>query len=52
VQSYHLAEVPAFVARFPVLAVSWLPTACIVGGVLGLGVLSVFGDCRDADLSW
>lgn len=50
VQCYHLGAVPAFAARYPFLASPWLPTACIVGGVLGLGVLSVFGDCRDAEL--
>lgn len=50
VQCYHLAAAPAFAARYPFLAAPWLPTACIVGGVLGLGILSVFADCRDADL--
>lgn len=50
VQCYHLAAVPAFAARYPLLAASWVPTACIIGGVLGLGVLSVFADCRDAEL--
>lgn len=50
VQCYHMAAVPMFAARYPLLAAPWLPAACIVGGVLGLGVLSVFADCRDAEL--
>lgn len=50
VQAYHMAGSPLFAARLPLLAAPWLPAACIVGGVAGLGVLSVFADCRDAEL--
>lgn len=50
VQLFHLAAVPAFAVRYPLLAAAWVPASCIVGGVLGLGILSVFADCRDAEL--
>jgi hypothetical protein len=50
VQLYQLADAPIFLARYPLLAAHWLPTASIVGGVLGLGILSTFADCRDAEL--
>lgn len=48
---YHNAQNPLFRAAFPALTEAWIPLACILGGVLGLGVLSVSGSCRDADLA-
>lgn len=37
-------------APFAFLSPGWLPFVFVIGGVLGLGVLSVLGSCRDADL--
>jgi hypothetical protein len=47
---YHNAQNPLFRAAFPVFSVGWLPLLCILGGVLGLGLLSINGTCRNADL--
>lgn len=41
---------PAFAAALPWLALPWQPLALVVAGALGLGVLSVFCDCRDEAL--
>jgi hypothetical protein len=47
---YHNAQNAQFRAAFPALSAGWLPLLCIVGGVLGLGILSINGACRDVDL--
>ncbi len=47
---YQGGQNPAFVAALPMLSAAWLPLLCIVGGMLGLGVLSVSCSCRDAEL--
>lgn len=48
---YHSAQNAIFAATFPILTATWLPLACILGGVLGLGILSISGSCRDADFA-
>jgi hypothetical protein len=47
---FHYGQHPAFQAALPPLAAPWLPLACVVGGLLVLGVVSITGDCRDAEL--
>lgn len=51
VQLLHAAETGALAAALPVLAAPWLPAACILGGVIGLAVLSFGSDCRNAAYS-
>ncbi len=51
VQLLHAAETGVLLATLPVLATSWLPAACILGGVIGLAVLSFGSDCRNAAYS-
>lgn len=51
VQLLHAAETGALATALPVLATPWLPAACILGGVIGLAVLSFGSDCRNAAYS-
>lgn len=45
------ADAGALAAAFPLLAAPWLPPAFILGGVIGLAILSFGADCRDAAFS-
>ncbi|MFV9507634.1 MAG: hypothetical protein AB4911_24040 [Oscillochloridaceae bacterium umkhey_bin13] len=47
---YQSSQQAAFGAAFPTLSASWLPFACVVAGMLGLGLISTSTDCRDAEL--
>jgi hypothetical protein len=47
---YQSAQSEAFTAALPALTAPWMPVACIVGGVLALGIISTTSDCRDAEL--
>lgn len=51
VQLLHAADHGALLTTIPVLAAPWLPAACILGGVIGLAVLSFGSDCRNATYS-
>jgi hypothetical protein len=48
---FQSAQSAPFQVALPLLSAAWLPLACVVAGALGLGVLSVVGTCRDADLA-
>jgi hypothetical protein len=50
VQWLWYRESPDFAALWPFLAWPGWPYVCIIGGVLGLGWLSLFCDCRDEAL--
>lgn len=47
---FHYAQHPAFQTTLPLLTAPWVPLACVLGGLLILGLVSVTGDCRDAAL--
>lgn len=47
---FHYGQNPAFQAALPPLAAPWLPLVCVLSGLLVLGVVSITGDCRDAEL--
>lgn len=47
----HAAETGALLAALPGLAAPWLPAASMLGGVIGLAVLSFGSDCRNAAYS-
>ncbi len=51
VQLLHAAETGALLAALPGLAAPWLPAASMLGGVIGLAVLSFGSDCRNAAYS-
>lgn len=51
VQLLHAAETGALLVVLPFLAAPWLPAACMLGGVIGLAVLSFGSDCRNAAYS-
>ncbi|MGB9754193.1 hypothetical protein [Roseiflexus castenholzii] len=51
VQLLNAAETGTLLAALPFLAAPWLPAACILGGVVGLAVLSFGSDCRNAAYS-
>ncbi|MCS6881491.1 MAG: hypothetical protein RMK84_10990 [Oscillochloridaceae bacterium] len=47
---FHYGQDPAFQAALPPLAAPWLSLACVLGGLLVLGLVSITSDCRDAEL--
>ncbi len=47
---FHYAQNPAFQGALPLLAAPWLPLACVLSGLLVLGLVSISADCRDAEL--
>ncbi len=51
VQLLHAAETGALLVALPGLAAPWLPAASMLGGVIGLAVLSFGSDCRNAAYS-
>lgn len=47
---FHYGQNAAFQTALPPLAAPWLPLACVLSGLLVLGLVSITGDCRDAEL--
>lgn len=47
---YQGTQTPAFAQALPMLTAAWLPLLCVVGGMLGLGLISLSGTCRDEQL--